>query len=242
MFAALLAQSSLGSVAADIVSQTLSRLLEEIDPDNVTLAKLIEAVKTRPVIPRRPALPPPEDGSGTAERPIYFPPNNGKEQFPVAQPDEAERERMRFYYARAAIPASVVRRRDLGIRIEHIEAADAWRKEQVTKIEIDLAEMEKRGPEAQLSRDERDIVTAANRRLLHLRRQLAPEPPGLTHIGEILKSELAKLGRAMKLHCTTCSKELNGDEIDRYTLSCMNAGRRNDPEPPRWCDGCTVPF
>jgi hypothetical protein len=61
MFATDLMASALGSLPFDVVSNTLRRLVSEIDPDAVTLARLVEAVKTKPVIPERYFLPPPED-------------------------------------------------------------------------------------------------------------------------------------------------------------------------------------
>jgi hypothetical protein len=73
MFATDLMASALGSLPFDVVSNTLRRLVAEIDPDAVTLARLVEAVKTKPVIPERFFLPPPEDtvdptASGPAAR------------------------------------------------------------------------------------------------------------------------------------------------------------------------------
>jgi hypothetical protein len=61
LFATDLLASTLGSLPFDLVANTLRRLISEIDPDAVTLARLIEAVKTKPAIPERYFLPPPED-------------------------------------------------------------------------------------------------------------------------------------------------------------------------------------
>jgi len=61
LFATDLLASTLGSLPFDLVANTLRRLISEIDPDDVTLARLVEAVKTKPVIPERYFLPPPED-------------------------------------------------------------------------------------------------------------------------------------------------------------------------------------
>ena len=247
LFAIDLYRSFIGSLDYELVSETLSRLLEERDPDDVTLASLSDAVKTRPVWPRRTALPPPEDESGPAEKRIYFPPDNGKEHFPVAHPDEKERERMREFYARAMLPATILHRVDLGIRPSHIDKANAWRRQQIAKLEGELADMKQRGELADMSREERDIIRKAERHLDSLRHALDPQArqfrgvDGLTPIGDILRKTLAGLGAAMKLHCTLCKTELTRDEIEVYTHACVEAGRTSMPEPPRWCDRCTPP-
>jgi hypothetical protein len=61
LFATDLLASTLGSLPFDVVANTLRRLVAEVDPDTVTLARLIEAVKTKPAIPERYFLPPAED-------------------------------------------------------------------------------------------------------------------------------------------------------------------------------------
>jgi len=61
LFATDLLASTLGVLPFDVVANTLRRLVSEVDPDTVTLARLIEAVKTKPAIPERYFLPPPED-------------------------------------------------------------------------------------------------------------------------------------------------------------------------------------
>lgn len=53
--------SPIGVLPFEVVANTLRRLVAEIDPDLVTLARLIEAVKTKPAIPERYFLPPAED-------------------------------------------------------------------------------------------------------------------------------------------------------------------------------------
>ena len=53
LFATDLLASPLGRLPFAVVSNTLRRLVAEIDPDDVTLAKLLEAVKTKPAIPDR---------------------------------------------------------------------------------------------------------------------------------------------------------------------------------------------
>jgi hypothetical protein len=240
LFANDLFHSTIGVLPFDVVQNTLSRMLEEVDPDDVTLAKLSEYVKTKAVLPKRRYLPPPEDESGPAEKPIYFPErDNGKEPFPVAYPDEAERERMRAQYARAMLPATVIHRRDLGITAKHVADAEAWRTKEIAKIEGELAELEKGGQLADMNRQERDIVIAARRQLERLRYAQKPDPNRMTPFGDLLLNQLSKLGKAMKLHCTQCGMELNSAEIDGYTRACMNAGKQSLPEPPRWCARCT---
>src|SRR5580765_1002726 len=61
LFTTDLLASTLGSLPFDVVANTLRRLVAEVDPDLVTLARLIEAVKTKPAIPERYFLPPPDD-------------------------------------------------------------------------------------------------------------------------------------------------------------------------------------
>lgn len=53
--------SPIGRLPFEVVSNTLRRLVAEIDPDDVTLAKLVEAVKTKPAVPDRMLLESPED-------------------------------------------------------------------------------------------------------------------------------------------------------------------------------------
>jgi hypothetical protein len=56
LFATDLLASAIGPLPFDVVSNTLRRLVAEVDPDEITLAKLIEAVKTRPAVPDQPRL------------------------------------------------------------------------------------------------------------------------------------------------------------------------------------------
>jgi hypothetical protein len=77
LFAATLIQSSIGVVAFDIVSGTLTRLLEELDPDAITLARLVEAVKTKPAMPDRMRLEGPDysvhpTATGPAARGLFW--------------------------------------------------------------------------------------------------------------------------------------------------------------------------
>jgi hypothetical protein len=53
LFATDLLASAIGALPFDVVANTLRRLVGEVDPDEITLARLIEAVKTRPVVPER---------------------------------------------------------------------------------------------------------------------------------------------------------------------------------------------
>jgi hypothetical protein len=73
LFTTDLLASAIGRLPFDVVANTLRRLVAEMDPDDVTLARLVEAVKTKPVIPERFFLPPAEDtvdptASGPAAR------------------------------------------------------------------------------------------------------------------------------------------------------------------------------
>ena len=54
-FAQSLSFSSIGVVPYEVVSHALQRLLEELDPDAITLAKLVERTKMRPVTPMDPS-------------------------------------------------------------------------------------------------------------------------------------------------------------------------------------------
>jgi hypothetical protein len=53
--------SPIGKLPFDVVANTLRRLVAELDPDDVTLAKLVEAVKTKPAVPDWVRLEGPED-------------------------------------------------------------------------------------------------------------------------------------------------------------------------------------
>ena len=61
LFATDLLASTLGSLPFEVIANTLRSLVAEVDPDTVTLARLIEAVKTKPAIPDRMFLESPED-------------------------------------------------------------------------------------------------------------------------------------------------------------------------------------
>lgn len=67
IFTAELHRSTIGVLPFDLVSTVFSRLLEELDPDEITLAKLIEAVKTKPVVSCQPRL---EGPAVTGDSPV----------------------------------------------------------------------------------------------------------------------------------------------------------------------------
>jgi hypothetical protein len=61
--------SPIGKLPFDVVANTLRRLVSEIDPDDVTLAKLVEAVKTKPAVPDLMRLESPDTVDPTATGP-----------------------------------------------------------------------------------------------------------------------------------------------------------------------------
>ena len=237
-FATDMLASTIGVLPYEVVANTLRRLVSEIDPDDVTLAKLVEAVKTRPVLPPRTMLPPAYDSSGPAERRIYFPPDNGKEPYPVAHPDEAERERMRQWYAEtAAFPGHLAARRDLGITQQHLENARAKRADEARRHEDHVAALQAK---AELDPEEREIVARAQARLEHLRG--IEKPRELTPLRGLLKATLARLGKNMALTCTRCSRLFEDAGMRAYVDACMDAGAKGAGEPTRLCIACLPKF
>jgi hypothetical protein len=236
-FARQLAVSSIGVVAHEVIAGTVDRMLEETPPEKLSLPKLVEMVKTRPVVPRRVFLPAPEDSSGRAERRFYFPRDNGKEPFPVAHPDEQERERMRRYYAEKAVhPEALACRRDLGITREHLEAARERREDELARHEENIATLEE---QAELSQEDRAALKRAQSRLEQLRAQTANERKAPTKLRGQLERTLAGLGAQMGLVCVRCGSVLDGESLKAYTLACMDAGSAGREQPERRCLGCT---
>ena len=150
LFATDMLASAIGRLPFDVVSNTLRRLAGEVDPDEITLAKLVEAVKTRPAIPDRTRI----EGPDTVD--------------PISTGPAAR-----------------------GL---------AWRRRH-------------------------GIAPPTNR----------PQPTVRAELAQILSS----LGARMKFHCIKCHAEFREVDIDAYVLRCMDAGRDDEPEPPRWCARCT---
>jgi len=240
----IVARSLIGGAPYEVVDATLDALRSETD--RVTISMLTARCRQRPVIPRRPALPPPEDGSGAAERPIYFPPDNGREHFPVAKPDERERDRMRVYYAASPLRASIVARPDLGITTAHIVEADARRETAIARLEADLAAMKARSPDLpSLDAAEQAIVRGAQDRLEALR-ALRPKERPMTSTRRVLQGTLIGLGLTMtadgRLRCTRCGKRpLTRADIEATVAEQMAAGGRGErTPPPTLCLDCRV--
>jgi hypothetical protein len=68
-FARSLWHSAIGKLPYGVVNDTLTRLFSEVDPDEITLPKLIEAVKTKPAVPDRVRLEGPDTVDPTATGP-----------------------------------------------------------------------------------------------------------------------------------------------------------------------------
>jgi len=99
LFATDLLASPIGVLPFEVVSNTLRRLVSEVDPDTVTLARLIEAVKTKPAIPDRYFLPPTEDridptATGPAARGLAW-----RERHGIAAPTNLPKESIRLELA-----------------------------------------------------------------------------------------------------------------------------------------------
>lgn len=60
----------------------------------------------------------------------------------------------------------------------------------------------------------------------------------LKHRAELAEM-LGNLGEKMNFHCIRCHVPFTRLDVDGYTLRCMDAGREDKPEPPRWCMRCT---
>jgi hypothetical protein len=91
--------SPIGRLPFDVVANTLRRLVTEVDPDDVTLAKLVEAVKTKPAIPDRMFLESPEDtvdptATGPAARGLAW-----RERHKIPAPTNLPKESIRLELA-----------------------------------------------------------------------------------------------------------------------------------------------
>jgi hypothetical protein len=99
MFATDMLASPIGVLPFEVVANTLRRLVAEVDPDLVTLARLIEAVKTKPAIPERYFLPPAEDrvdptATGPAARGLAW-----RERHEIPAPTNLPKESIRLELA-----------------------------------------------------------------------------------------------------------------------------------------------
>jgi hypothetical protein len=236
----VLMASAIADMPAEVVSATLDLLKSEFD--RVTPRILVRACRERPVLLRRPALPPPEDESGPAFRRVYFPERpNGHEPFPVAEPNERERERMRVFYAASALPATVVSRPDLGIHPEHIAQANAQRERAIEILEDGLKAMDGRTDE--LEPHEREIARDAQRRLDGLRFALGDRQAEASKARRLFEATLVRLAVRMasegSLRCAGCGKrELSERGLAGAVRALMEAAARGATTGHVYCEHC----
>lgn len=233
----ILAAPCNSDIRDDIAVATAARMLTEYSPEKLSPAQIVERCRSRPEIPKKHrSLPPPEDASGPALRRIYFPPDNGREPYPVAHPDEAERERFRRYYAKsAAHPALLAARPDLGITEEHLEAGAIERLAEEELAQERIADLE---AQSTLTDDEKASLRAAQARLDAAR--LRSREPALSPLRPVLAGVLTRLGARMNLACGWCGEPLSENGLRAYVEACMEAGKRNLTEPPRRCGECAA--
>ena len=225
------------------IDATLSMLKSE--RDRITPRQLVRACLERPVVANRPALSPPEDESGVALKPIYFPDRpNGREPFPIAEPDERERERMRYFYAASPLPACVVNRPDLGIEARHIERANAERRLEANDLEDKIEPLMER--QAELSPEERAIVARAQDKLDRLRHALGEAPAPLSPARRLFARSLVRIGRLMvadgNLKCAGCGKrDLDAGDLEGAVAALMEAGSKGARGGHVYCTACRRP-
>jgi hypothetical protein len=68
-----------------------------------------------------------------------------------------------------------------------------------------------------------------------IKRNLTANPQRRAELAQIL----GNLGEKMNFHCIRCHVPFTRLDVDGYVLRCMDAGRNDAPEPPRWCMRCT---
>jgi len=68
-----------------------------------------------------------------------------------------------------------------------------------------------------------------------IKRKLTANPKRRAELAEML----GNLGERMNFHCIRCFRPFIRLDVDAYVLRCMDAGREDKPEPPRWCARCT---
>jgi hypothetical protein len=236
----ILMASSVANLAFEIVNATLDVLKSEYD--RVTPRILARACRERPVVPRRMALPAPEDESGQALRPIFWPERpNGREPYSLAEPDERERERMRVFYASAMLPACAIARPDLGIRADHVAQAQAVRYRAMETLEGGLEQIRSR--EGELTPAELEIARDAEKRLADLRRASSQTPPPMTPARRLFGKSLARLGERMsadgRLRCAGCGKQgMDHLDIAGALARLMDAGSRGATSGHLYCIDC----